>query len=419
MSASEVEEKASRASLAGFGGWASGCWRGVASKPTMEKVGWFTTAAAVGLGVYYGWKGARALQAKWQEKRRKPEMVVPSAVMLTERRPGSHAAETARLGSEERPMTQSRSQCLVGYVEGERFMALGNAVRMDRWLLIPDHVKCAVGAGTLELRGNDGQKLNIDREISDRPEFGKFYVLDTDLLVLEMSEAEFSKVGLAKCRALPAIPEQKGSYCSVVGAFGKGTTGNLTHSTIFGQVNYTGSTFQGYSGAGYFAGSQLAGIHIHGGVMNGGYSASYLWAEIHHLWKVKPEDSSAWLEEEIKKGADVKVDPRWHDVDEKRIRVNGRYHIVSADTLTQVYGDEWYGKARKNKGQVRFFEDAEAASTASGEETDERSGASSSSSALAPLREELVQSLTNGEFRKLKRLLSGIPAKPLTGPTQG
>lgn len=301
--------------------------------------------------------------------------------------------ESAVPGSEERSMTPPKGQCVVGFRVDGTFHVVGCAVRLDEWLVMPDHVKSAVGsANKIELLSHD-RKRSITLTAA---EVESIEILDTDCCELRLAEARFSELGLGKPSVAPCLSEDVGGYCSIVGAYGQGTTGTLRHSILFGKVNYSGTTCKGYSGAAYMLGTQLAGIHLHGGTVNSGYSSSYLLAMLKHKYRIKDEDSADWLEGQKKSGARVEVDPEWRDLDECRVRVNGRYHILGSDVMSRVYGNDWRRMGSK-KEKRQFHVDPESA----GEAKPVSSGASSTEATLAPLVDADLTAYTNVELERL------------------
>lgn len=62
----------------------------------------------------------------------------------------------------------------------------------------------------------------------------------------------------------------------IVGASGKGTTGRLKSSSLLGMVEYASTTLAGYSGAVYFNGTTVYGMHTLGGRANVGIAAMFL-----------------------------------------------------------------------------------------------------------------------------------------------
>lgn len=324
--------------------------------------------------------------------------------------------ESAVAGSVEQSMTMARCQVLVGYSDKDSFMALGCGIRLDEdWLVVPEHVRCAMIGHTLAMRGVNGMKCDLPMDESE------WKLLATDMMAVRLSSKKFSVVGAGVAKLAPLIPEDKaGSYVSICGPSDKGTTGFLRHSTAaFGMVTYSGTTLSGYSGAGYFTGQgghMLAGIHVHGGAVNGGYSASFLFCELRQMQRVKNEDSQAWLET-IKKSkkATITIDPGWHDLDEVRMRYRGRYAIVQRESLEKTFGANWMEELMEG-WESPSYGDKESGlvsiSEPSGEEkVTPESGASVVATQSPGLVEELVKALTHREFKKFRGLLHAAETK--------
>lgn len=303
--------------------------------------------------------------------------------------------ESPVAGSEEFSMTTPKCQALVGYQKGGNFMVAGNCIRIDDWLLIPDHVLSAVNGAPIEIRSFDQKR--VVKLTSD--ELSELQILDTDMLFVRLSGSRFADMGLSQARVATNLPERVGAHCSVVGCYGEGTLGTVTHSVLFGKVNYSGSTFKGYSGAAYMQGAQLVGIHLHGGTYNTGYSASYLLSVLKYLAKIVPEDTAEFLETMRDAGAIVVEDPTWRDIDDTRVRINGRYHIVGRAEYRRVYGE------RKNKFVGYVDNEAALISEPSGEEKENLCGASSSLINFKDCPELDSRPFTNAELTKCIRML--------------
>lgn len=370
-------------------------------------VGVTTTLAVAGYGAYKCSATVNRVAKrakKWWTNSADP--VVPSPTD----RAGVYLPESARPGSEERGMSPPKCQALVGYMHDGRFVVVGNAIRIEDWLVIPDHVKCARN-GPLELRTFDQKhRFELPEETWDSAEF-----VDTDLLAVELTQTQWSRAGISRSRLLPSLPETRGCYVSVVGAFAKGTTGTLTHHEVFGRVRYTGSTYQGYSGAAYMAGDLVVGVHTHGGTFNGGFSASYILANLKYARKVRFadgaaiafEDSEDWFRQQYEAGADMEYDAKWHDLDEVRVRINGRYHIMQRDCVSKVLGSKWQKKMKGGyKGSYNDYDDDYYYENQAGEVKTNPFGASGSLNGKAPSALVDPATTTKSEFSRLRKQLS-------------
>lgn len=255
--------------------------------------------------------------------------VVPKSQIFDDRK---KCFESVRSGSLEEPLLTPKCQILVGEMIGGEFNAVGSAVRMRDYLVMPAHVYAAVDRPALKGRQH-WIYLDKDRDYVD---------LDTDLIAFKMTEKELSTIGVTQSSISHALP-YSGDFVSVVGLQGKGTVGELKHDRlVFGRVTYKGTTVAGYSGAGYMSGNRLVGIHTNGGATNGGYSASYVYSLICMNDRIKNEDSEDWLRKMYTtKKKRFRIDKRWADLDEVRVEVDGRYAVVSRGAMAAAFGNDY------------------------------------------------------------------------------
>lgn len=166
--------------------------------------------------------------------------------------------------------------------------------------------------------------------------------MDTDLVYVKLEPKTWSIVAAATANIFHEIPNL-GSYAVVVGPSGMGSTGILKHdATVFGRVVYEGSTTGGFSGAAYMVANRLAGVHQRGGrLINGGYSAGYVWVTLCQAENLKMEATEDWLRNSFKGKKRVRVDQSWGDLDTARIQVDGTYAIVDKKAMRNVFGKDW------------------------------------------------------------------------------
>lgn len=275
---------------------------------------------------------------------------------------GGRVMESARPGSVEIPLTMAKAQVLIGQYKNGNLESHGCAVRMRDFLVLPDHVlsyyRRSGETGKVFAFCDKGKASVKPVELTDK----EVFQLDTDLVYLKLTHVEWSTMGAGTMNILHEIPPN-GVYSQIVGHAGLGTTGQLRHDgTCFGRVVYEASTFPGYSGAIYVVANRIAGIHQSGSdTVNGGYSASYVWATISFLEKMQEESTEDWLREQyFDNDSWLEIDQTWHGLDTARVRVKGRYHIVMRESLDNVFGEEWKGKARVGKKARRHYADFEA-----------------------------------------------------------
>lgn len=247
--------------------------------------------------------------------------------------------ESVRDGSLLTPMSKAKSQVLVGQMRDGEFHAHGCGIRMETFLVTPDHVwsypQAEGQTGSVWIMGHaTGAKAMEVTDEEAKP-------VDTDLVYVSLAPKIWSQVGASSQTICHLLPEH-GVYACITGPAGLGSTGTLRHdSTVFGRVVYEGSTTGGFSGAPYMVSNQVAGIHQRGGIVNGGYAASYVWITICHLEGMKGEATEDWLQNSFKGKKRVKIDRSWADLDTVRIQVGGQYAIVERSSMRKVLGANW------------------------------------------------------------------------------
>lgn len=237
--------------------------------------------------------------------------------------------ESARDGSAETAHLPPKHQGILGSLLDDGFRAAGACHRfqvgMDNFLVVPDHVvaHAATYGKMVAVRGkNDTKEFDSTQ---DRVE------VCTDVVAYKLSDSFFSSIGLpvTSLRGL-----DRGQLVQVVGVLGQGTQGFLRHAAqSFGYMEYDGTTKPGYSGAGYYSGNGLMGIHLMGGDKNLGVSASYVYTLLKSALRVRDEATEDWLKKLKEDGDDYRVDHTGED--EVRIFTRGLYHTVpKADYYT-------------------------------------------------------------------------------------
>ncbi|APG75961.1 hypothetical protein 1 [Xingshan nematode virus 5] len=129
---------------------------------------------------------------------------------------------------------------------------------------------------------------------------------------------------------------QHEGYGRITGPLDQTSNGFIETGKMFGYVTYSGSTQGGFSGAPYMLGSHVAGIHLYGGVQNGGYSGPYLEKVLKpYLGKV-PESSEDFVERLARRGD--RLDYKKHPLREDRYLVysGGEYYDVPSEQLRAV-----------------------------------------------------------------------------------
>lgn len=247
-------------------------------------------------------------------------------------------AESKREGSELVPLLFPSSQVRIGSTRGEVFTAsaCGVVIYVNDipFLLTAEHAVANYPDGFSMLGKTGVVFINLPNVASDDSVSTdrEYHQLDTDVVAIRLSPNEVSRAGVAKSPILAVLPSQ-GAAVSVVGADGGGSVARITHGIGFGTLKYEGSTIGGFSGAGYYCGKQLVGIHLCGGVINGGYSAQCAAITLSYMLNHRPEDTPDFLKKTFQEGTPIYEDETWGHSDSARVRIKGRYHIVERSEL--------------------------------------------------------------------------------------
>lgn len=241
----------------------------------------------------------------------------------------SYTLESVRANSRESSMILPKCQRPVGYFDGEQFVVHGSAIRIDDVLVMPEHVYASSGGAQMQL--SSGRFLDLRS--------GSLPVtkLDTDVVMVRVSPAEMSQLGLKNPSICHELPDH-GALVSICGPLLQGTTAALKPGKGFGTVVYEGTTRPGYSGAAYMKGDVLMGMHRFGGQLNGGNSASYLACLVR--WENgQYESSEDWLNSAFRAKKRIIIDRTWNGLDEQRISVGGKVAMVSRETYNRLLRD--------------------------------------------------------------------------------
>lgn len=309
---------------------------------TLSSTTWREKVVVAGLLSY----GAYKCFNKVKSWRAKPITVVESVDLYK-----GNVMESRRDGSIEKNLSRPRFQFTVGTFDGNKYVVHGNGIRLDNWLIMPDHVYSSAPEAFVKVSGKSGY---LDLKTLELP----YRMVDTDVLVLDCNEHEsiLSMMGLTKPVIQHEVPEN-GMYVSIVGPLGKGTTGNLRwQPNSFGVVEYDGTTLSGYSGAAYTKGDKLVGMHSFGGRVNGGFSISYLYATIKYEMGILDEDTAEFLISQFRMGNRIIEDKNFHSLDETRVSIKGRVHIMQRKNMYKAFGKD-YNSSVEQRSFKREYQD--------------------------------------------------------------
>nr|UGO57191.1 MAG: hypothetical protein 2 [Riboviria sp.] len=207
------------------------------------------------------------------------------------RKPGV-VLESVMPDSAEVKMDQHKSEIVVcGYNKNTNTaVPVGKATRLYNMLVVVGHVADAARLYPQALLVNAKNKnfeLEIDLNLECRN-------LDTDLKGYELTEVQWSRLGIAKCSVNALMCQTSVTVSNVVG---NGSHGKLiADPTEFGRTIYDGTTKRGYSGACYYQGDVALGMHISGGEKNAGYAMHYVALLVRKALKIKNEDTEDFLD---------------------------------------------------------------------------------------------------------------------------
>lgn len=197
---------------------------------------------------------------------------------------------------------------------------------------------------------------------------GPIYELDIskaltedDLAVIPVSQTLLSRVGL-KTATLDNAPDL---FVRITGPVQPGTTiGMLKPTNVFGILEYTGTTFPGYSGAPYIASARtVVAMHLSGGTSNLCYASAYISMRLSRMMGVETEEddddsiipekkkgknkvgrgstrkrkSADWYSEELGPDTKIKVRRSRHDPTEWEVELNDHYYVMAEDEYANFY----------------------------------------------------------------------------------
>lgn len=241
-------------------------------------IGTLCTTGIFGYALYHG--------VKWYLKKlanaKKPKTISRSDKTIPESKiPGSELMPANRT-----QLPSSQVRMAIKTPDGKAYEVVGGGVRIDEFLVAPKH---NFFSPTSEL-------YVLDRD--DKPHLitGNVYDLAADMSAVLIKDWSLLKV--AKTSLTPNTAVSTVSAMSSVDF--RYSVGGLKTRELIGRVEYTGSTAPGFSGSPYMNGHRCAGIHVHGGSINGGYDAMYIWCRLKHHIFTLDEDDMGIVKEAVK-----------------------------------------------------------------------------------------------------------------------
>nr|QZZ63304.1 hypothetical protein [Vespula vulgaris Sobemo-like virus 1] len=218
-------------------------------------------------------------------------------------------------------------------LDGITYHMMGQCFWVDEGLITAAHV--IDGFEYLCIYKDDERKINV---LSDR-----FVIGDGDYAICREATDITTKLGLSKAKLSRCAVQKNSGLSANVIALGRRSIGFLDEHPQFGYVTYTGSTIKGFSGAPYYFGKTIFGMHLGSDSGNLGYDGAFLRSEIKPSRVIKrtvgldQEDSAEWLYDQFEKyGEEITYSRSPFDPDEYKVKVGGQYHIVSAEVMHDV-----------------------------------------------------------------------------------
>lgn len=240
------------------------------------------------------------------------------------------------MGSEfEKASTRPPFQAEIFVSKGEEFYMAGQGFMTEGWFITANHV--IEGASQVRIK-TELDTLELPRK--------RFEEIEGDVAFLKLSNEEASRLGLRRAKLMGHGVRSNSGLFVKCQAFQKSSMGMLENHPAFGWVSYHGSTVKGFSGAPYFVGNTVFGMHVGGLKTNIGYDAAYL----RMLVLSRLEDSEEWLIKQAMKGKKFKYERNPYDPDEYRVEMDGNYYTVSSEGLARMQKRTMKGRG----GKVQF-----------------------------------------------------------------
>lgn len=208
---------------------------------------------------------------------------------------------------------------------------VGQCFRLDMAVVTARHV-VKEDSGRVRLQSARGM-LEI--------EAGRFQEIDdyTDLAYAVLDEKEWARLSLAKAKLSPAAANGEQVLFVSTQTSMERTAGCLSlASELFGYVRYTGSTRAGFSGAPYFMGNKVYGMHLGASSENIGYDAGYVLMKLRGLTESSTDYFEKLVENARRRGRKLVV-RNTGDPDMVEVFVKGHYVRLDRDVL-EGYGED-------------------------------------------------------------------------------
>lgn len=346
------------------------CW----GRPTFS--GWLSLLALISMGLILSVRHVSALASHLRKSRKSypdltDEVPMPSSVQYTRRScrrlrrdagpifgeeiapepqilthpPGS---EMQTPGSSYVSMELPPWSTSIWRKVGDRYALVGHANRIHNCLVTAWHILCE--------RPEELYVLTVDQGVERVLPITKF---DWQTVTGDICAAPIGKNHMPGLRNASIKHVEGAQMVAIATDFpaNNASTGLLRNSEVWGGVRYDGAVRQGFSGASYFHGKHMYGIHVQGGSMGAfGYSASY----VANLMKSWQSSDYAALVHMLETSYDRRYRSRRVDPDTVEVEFSGRYFRIEVEEAQELYeeypeywGDEEPPRERRQRRRRR------------------------------------------------------------------
>lgn len=164
--------------------------------------------------------------------------------------------------------------------------------------------------------------------------------IDNDISWFQVDARSWSKLSVVTAK-IPKIGISNNTFVNVASR-GQKSIGLLKNHPAFGMLLYQGSTTSGFSGAPYYLGSNIFGVHVGAGSLNVGVDIQYIFAVmLRYEQDYTPEATEDYVFEEMrkqsKKGAKFAYQVSPFSREEILVRVSGKVYLLDTTSHPDIY----------------------------------------------------------------------------------
>lgn len=232
-------------------------------------------------------------------------------------------------GSDYHPSTSPPFQVEIYVRSGVEYVFAGCATRLGNYCLTATHV--ISGHNQVRIKNATG---HFDVDIKNLKS------LDHDISWFEVDVRLWSRLSVVSAK-VSKVGVSNDTFVNVVSR-GQKSIGLLKNHPAFGMLIYNGSTARGFSGAPYYLGSNILGVHVGAGSLNMGVDIQYIYAVmLRYESGYKPEATEDYIFEEMRRMAKAgsrfayQVSP--FSTEEIMVRIAGKVYMLDTSDHPDVY----------------------------------------------------------------------------------